>query len=1497
MSKKEYPIPEKPKPSPITKANILSKITYSWENPLFKVGYHRPLEKNDLYLLPPKLTEQYNEKNFYDKWNKTEADKGKGKAGLLKTFIKIFGLKWASSGLLMLFSDTCDTLSPVFLELLLNYLSNKEATEHEAYKGWIYIFCIFGLQIFSTLTANYYINLSSQVGLSVRATLIGIIYRKTLKLSNKSRQIIGDGQIINLISSDTDRLQRLAGSLHYFWCAPIQLIAIVLLLIHSLGYWSLIGFGIFVFVVPFQAVIMKYIIKCRVRTSILTDQRVKKTQEIIGSMRVIKFFGWEESLLNILQTLRQKEIDSNKKGIIISANTHAIFGSIPFISSAATFIAYSAAGNKLTAAKVFSSLAFFNMIRGPITNFPSTVNQIADSYVSVKRLSNLINAKEIGDLPEVDPDSEYAITIKNGQFSWEIVKENEKDEKRKNKKGQNREKILKDKNLADKNLKDKNLTDKNLTDKNLTDKNLTDKNLTDKNLIDKNLIDKNLNYKSLKNKKLKNKNVKGKKLKDKKLNDKTLINDKILKNKISTNLKSKNVKSKNKISESEENTDDGDSINSSETLIYNPPKGIDDGTDKIITKRGNEDEDIKDDEPLESFKLHDINIHIKKNSLTAVVGAVGSGKSSLINAIIGEMKREEGTIVHGGSFSYCSQQAWIQNATVRDNILFGKEYHEEYYKKVIDICALTHDLEIFPDGDMTEIGERGINLSGGQKQRINLARAVYFNSDIILMDDPLSAVDAHVSRTLFDNCIHGALADKTRILVTHQLHVLPRVDYIIVMKGGRIEEQGKYNELVQKNGEFSRLMRTYGGISDSDENLCSSNDDRSSKTKIGSNEINMDISESLSDKRKKEKKQGRSLITKEERATGSVDKKVYKDYLKAAGGITIGILIVIAVIIMQASKLGNDMWLVFWTEDRFKWETNSYIIIYVIWNVLQVFLSIFYSIFMSFNGFRASKKIHRDAISRVIRAPISFFDTTPLGRVINRFSKDQDSLDGTLFTAIQGFINNMASTITTLCFMLYTAPIFSIPLIPLIIFYLFVQNYYISTSREIKRIESLTRSPVFANFTETLQGLSTIRAYNEQERFIKHDQELVDESNRPTFLQFTAQRWLSVRLECIGSFLVLFDGIAGVFLKDRLTPSLLGLSLSYALQVTSSLNGVIRSLNNVEINMNSAERLLYYANEIEMEEQKGLDAPKHWPQQGKIKINNLTMKYAPHLPLVLHNINLDIESSEKVGIVGRTGAGKSSIVMTLFRLVEPEKGSSIKIDDISITDLKLSDLRKNISIIPQDPILFSGTIRFNMDPFDEHTNQEIWEALKNAGLEQTVNELEGKLEAEVHGNGENFSVGQRQLLCLARAIIRNSRILIMDEATASVDIETDAIIQEALRTKFHDVTVLSIAHRLNTIIDYDKILVLSRGEVLEYDTPKNLLFEVNKNDELVPCTSTEFSKLVDETGPVNAALLRQLALNKENKNILKKNEQGEKGKQGKQNKQNEQSNQNIKVKN
>ncbi|KAG4104317.1 P-loop containing nucleoside triphosphate hydrolase protein [Neocallimastix lanati (nom. inval.)] len=1293
FKKKEFPIPDEPQPSPATHANIISKIIFSWEDHLFRIGYSRPIEKNDVYLLDPKLKEERNEERFYQKWDKGLAKKGK--ASVFKILVRMFGPKWCFAGFLKFITDICNNISPLFLELLLDHLSKENIDHKDEYKGWIYIGAIFGLQLFVTICLNNYLKLVFEVGLSVRATIIGIIYRKTLKLSNKAKQTIGDGQIINLVSSDSSRIQQLIHTLHYLWSGPFQLVFILVLLIRSLGVFSLIGFTIFIIVIPLQGTIMKLLSKLRKQTAILTDQRVKKTQEILGSMRVIKFFGWENSFLNIINNLRQKELKRTRKSITLGAITTAIFNVVPFFASALTFIAYSAAGNPLTAAKVFSSLAFFNKLRFPLSMLPNTLSQIPDAYVAMKRLNNLLNAKEIDDLPEVNFNAEDAISIENGQFNWED--------------------------------------------------------------------------------------------------------------------------------------------NKGEVIILND----------------------KEPTPLESFRLYDINIHIKRGSLTAIVGAVGSGKSSLVNAIIGEMKREEGKIVHGGTFSYCSQQAWIQNATVRDNILFGKEYDEKLYEKVIDCCALTHDLEIFTDGDMTEIGERGITLSGGQKQRINLARAVYYDSDIILMDDPLSAVDAHVSRDLFDNCITGALNGKTRILVTHQLHVLPDVDYIIVMKGGRIEEQGEYNELLQRNGEFARLMHTYGGIDETEdgkkdkENELKKKDDRKREDK--------------KDGKKDDKKKGKSLMTQEERAVGSVDTKVYKNYLKAAGGVIIGCLVLLLIVSIQVSKLGTDMWLVYWTEGKFDIALNTYITIYLIFNISQILLTLFYSIFMAMVGIKAAKRIHRDAISRILLAPISFFDTTPLGRIINRFSKDQDSLDSLLFVTMQMFFNNLSNTVTTLGLMLYAVPIFGIALVPLLILYYFIQEIFRRTARELKRLDSITRSPLYANITETMQGLPTIRAYDAQERFIHTNQFLINENNRPQHLLIVAQRWLGIRLECIGALLVLSNGAAGMFLKNHISPSLLGLSLSYALQVTSGLNRLVRDFADVEVHMNSAERLLYYANDIEIENQNGLEPPKNWPSDGKIEIKNLTMKYAPHLPPVLHNVNLDIKSFENIGVVGRTGAGKSSIITTLFRLVDAEAGSSIVIDDIDISSLKLNDLRQRISIIPQDPTLFSGTIRFNMDPFNEHTDQEIWDALENAGLKQAISELENKLESEVRANGENFSVGQRQLLCLARAMVRDSPILVMDEATASVDIETDAIIQKALRTKFSHVTVLTIAHRLNTIIDYDKILVLNKGEVLEYDTPKNLLFETNENGELVPCTTTEFSKLVDETGPVNAALLRQTALDKYNR--------------------------------
>jgi len=1344
-SKKEYPIPEEPQPSPNLKANIISKILFTWQDKLFRVGYHRPLENNDVFLLEPRLLEDRNEERFYKKWDKAVAKKGKG--SVFVTLFKMFGFKLIAMDFLKLFSDIGSNISPLFLELLLDHL-NKD--NEEQYKGWLIVAAIFVTQIFVTISLNNYLRLVFEVAMSIRATLIGVIYRKTLKLSNKARLTIGDGQIINLISSDSNRIQNIVRTLHFLWSGPFQLIFILVMLIRSIGVFALIGFTIFIVVIPLQGMIMKLLAKLRKQTAKLTDQRVKKTQEILGSMRVIKFFGWEISFLDIINALRKKELKRTRKSIYLQAETTAIFNVVPFFASAITFIAYSAAGHPLTAAKVFSSLAFFNKLRLSLNLLPNTLGQIPDAYVAIKRITNLLNAKELDDFPEVDYDHEYAISIENGQFYWETVKPEDK---------------------------------------------------------------------------------KGKKHKHKdKQKDKS---------------KTKEV---NATSEKSSVNTTGDIVDENNTF----------GPAEIIN------EENVETKPMESFRLRDINIHIKRGSLTAIVGTVGSGKSSLVNAIIGEMKREEGKIIHGGSFSYCSQQAWIQNATVKDNILFGKEYNEDMYDKVIDCCCLTHDLEIFQDGDMTEIGERGITLSGGQKQRINLARAVYYNSDIILMDDPLSAVDAHVSRDLFDNCIAGALAGKTRILVTHQLHVLPRVDFIIVMKSGRIEEQGRYDELMQKEGEFSRLMHTYGGVDNSEsEDKGKSSDNESEK------EEKKYESETKKASKLEKKEKGKALMTQEERAVGSIDSKIYMGYLKAAGGIICGILILALIISIQVSKIGTDMWLVFWTDDKFKMTTSSYITVYLIWNLAQVAFTLIYSIYMAAVGIKAAKKIHSDAISRVLKAPISFFDTTPLGRIINRFSKDQDTLDSLLFVSIQNFLSNLSNTLVTLGLMVYTTPIFGVVMIPLLILYYFIQEIYRRTSRELKRIDSLTRSPLYANITETIQGLPTIRAYDAQDRFIKTNQFFIDENNRPQEQLIVAQRWLGIRLEFVGSFLVLFNGVFGMLFKNSISPSLLGLSLSYALQVTGSLNRLVRDFSDAEVNMNSAERLLYYTTDIEIEDQTGLDPPKDWPNKGKIEFKDLTMRYAPHLPPILQNINLDIKSYENIGVVGRTGAGKSSIIMTLFRLVAPEAGSAITIDDVSIMDLKLNELRQRISIIPQDPTLFSGTVRFNMDPFNEHTDEEIWKGLENASMKQAISELDGKLDAEVRTNGENFSVGQRQLLCLARAMIRDSPILVMDEATASVDIETDAIIQQALRTKFDHVTVLTIAHRLNTIIDYDRILVLQKGEVLEFDTPKNLLFETNEQGELVPCTSTEFSKLVDETGTVNAAMLRQSALDKYNRDLEK----------------------------
>ncbi|KAJ3296180.1 hypothetical protein HK104_001918 [Borealophlyctis nickersoniae] len=820
------------------------------------------------------------------------------------------------------------------------------------------------------------------------------------------------------------------------------------------------------------------------------------------------------------------------------------------------------------------------------------------------------------------------------------------------------------------------------------------------------------------------------------------------------------------------------------------------------------------------------------------------------------MKSTKGSVSFSGSLGYCPQQAWIQNASLKENVVFWQPFERERYLMALRDCALEQDLKQLPDGDRTMIGERGINLSGGQKQRVNLARVVYFNSDIVLLDDPLSAVDAHVGRYLFENCILGALKDKTRILVTHQLHFLPKVDIVVVMKDGEVAEFGTYAELMASQGEFSVLMRSHGGVDESSasetESAMETDDEIAAAgvAKAKQDKVNLDrLGQALS----KESK-ARTLMSVEERATGSVDIRVWLSYMRAAGNTTFIMGLLIMLILLQAARIGNDMWLVQWTNKRIpNFPDSGYIGVYFAWGISQSLVTYCFGVFFAFASTRAGRVLHKASITRVLRAPVYFFDTTPLGRIINRFSKDQDSMDTQLSDAFRMFSTTLAGTLATFVLIIYATPLFAAPLAPVLVLYYFAQKIYRAVSRELKRLDSLSRSPLYAHVGETLTGLPTIRAYREQNRFVKQNDAMIDTNNAPYYLLFTAQRWMGIRLETLGGLLVFFAATFGILNRtsETLSTALLGLSMSYALEVTQTINWCIRQFTDTEVAMNSVERIEHYAYKIDVEADAIVPSnrpPPGWPQTGEIEVKDLEMKYAPDLPTVLKGVSFNVRDKEKIGVVGRTGSGKSSLMTALFRLTEPTAGS-ITISGLSTTSIGLRDLRSALAIIPQDPVLFSGSFRTNLDPFSEHTDDELWDALGRANLKgKVVGEKEG-LEASVTEGGENLSVGQRQLLCLARAMLKKPRIIILDEATANIDYETDAIIQRSLREDFADATILTIAHRLNTIIDYDRVMVLDAGVIVEYDSPRALL----------DMEGGRFRAMVEQTGPGNAEMLRSLA--------------------------------------
>ncbi|XP_054155853.1 multidrug resistance-associated protein 1-like [Oppia nitens] len=687
--------------------------------------------------------------------------------------------------------------------------------------------------------------------------------------------------------------------------------------------------------------------------------------------------------------------------------------------------------------------------------------------------------------------------------------------------------------------------------------------------------------------------------------------------------------------------------------------------------------------------LHNINLKVFDGQFVAIVGSVGSGKSSLMSALFGDMdligSNGRVNVRPDISVAYVPQQAWILNCTVKENILFGKPMDRELYNRVLDTCALRQDLLQLSDGDETEIGEKGVNLSGGQKQRISLARAVYSGADLYLLDDPLSAVDSHVAKHIvtkvFDSR-NGILNNKTRLLVTNQLFVLPDVDLIVVIKDGIITSVGTYDNILE-----NRLFLVYG--------IC-----------------------------------------------------------------------------------------------------------------------------------RASKRLHRQLLSSVMHSPMNYFDRTPIGRLMNRFGNDTDVLDRSLLYSINLTIDAFIQLIGIIITISIKTPLFLAPLALVAIIYYIVQFIFIKTSRQLKRLESTTRSPIYSHFGQTLAGVSSIRAYKCIDRFVRESDRRVDINQMCLYPNVVANSWLQIWLTSLSNCLLFFAALFAVLGKGSLTGGDLGLSLSYAMSLTLMLDQFIKTFAQLENNMVSVERIDEYCRlESESDWHRCVDdypLANNWPDRGSVRFESYATRYRIGLDLVLNDIDVDIKPGEKIGIVGRTGAGKSSLTLALFRLIEPAMGR-IVIDGIDIGRLGLHELRSRLTIIPQEPILFSGTIRSNLDPFDQFSDDHLWTVLDKSHLKKFLAASDRGLDWSVAETGDNMSVGQRQLICLARALLRNTRVLILDEATAAVDVETDALIQQTIRQEFRSSTVLTIAHRINTIMDSDRVLVLDSGRVAEFAEPDILL--------------------------------------------------------------------------
>uniref|UniRef100_A0A8C9TP04 ABC-type glutathione-S-conjugate transporter n=1 Tax=Scleropages formosus TaxID=113540 RepID=A0A8C9TP04_SCLFO len=1259
-------------PCPVQDASFLSKILFWW---LVVKGYRKPLQVEDLWSLREEDTSKRIISSVEEEWaldqERAPCESLPPGSKLAEQTLLLWKLKKEQSSGVRLSSTAEMTLAILPLQtttaithnidrtllhsLLLGFMRDEDAP---LWKGYFYASLMFLLSCLQSLFNHQYMYMCFTVGMRVKTAVMGLVYRKTLVINSAARRTCTVGEIVNLVSADTQKLMDFVVYFNAVWMAPIEIALCLFFLWQHLGPSALAGIATVILIFPLNGFIAKKRSKLQEIQMKYMDGRIKLMNEILNGIKFLKFYAWEKAFQNQVLDYREKELKALKKSQILYSISIASFSSSSFLVAFAMFGVYILMDHKnvLDAQKVFVSMALINILKTPLSQLPFAMSTTMQAAVSLKRLGKFLCQDE---------------------------------------------------------------------------------------------------------------------------------------------LKASNV-------------DKG------------PPSP---GT-------------VEPKSPQDNV----VSLHIViRGSLVAVVGHVGSGKSSLLSAMLGEMEKRSGQISVKGSVAYVPQQAWIQNASLRDNIMFGQDRKESWYKQVVEACALTPDLKILPAGDETEIGEKGLNLSGGQKQRVSLARAVYRKADVYLLDDPLSAVDTHVGQHIFDKVVgpKGVLKDKTRILVTHGLSFLPQADLILVMVDGEITEIGSYMDLLGQQGAFADLiLQNMDPMSDPDDDPVEDLGRLTKADRAHTGRVGQLVMRKFSFVGRKKLD---SLILQIPSSTvtmsfcpyciflglSQVKLEMYVEYFQ-----TIGLRFILPIIFLyvfqQAASLSYNYWLSLWADDPVvngtQIDADLKLGVFGALGVAQGVAVFGTTVAISLGGIIASRHLHLDLLNNVLHSPMSFFECTPSGNLLNRFSKEIDAIDCMIPDGLKMMLSYLFKLLEVCIIVLMATPFAMVVILPLTILYAFIQSFYVATSCQLRRLESVSRSPIYTHFNETVQGASVIRAFGEQPRFILEANSRVDHNQTSYFPRFVATRWLAVNLEFLGNILVLAASVLSVMGKDTLSPGIVGLAVSHSLQVTGILSWIVRSWTDVENNIVSVERVKEYADTPKeapwaMED---VSLPASWPHTGAIELQEYGLQYRKGLEWAVKDISLCIQEREKVGIVGRTGAGKSSLALGIFRILEAAKGD-IFIDGVNIAEIGLHDLRSRITIIPQDPVLFSGTLRMNLDPFNSYSDDDVWSALEFAHLKDFVSGLPEKLNYECSEGGENLSLGQRQLLCLARALLRKTKVLVLDEATAAVDLEMDNLIQTTIRSQFEGCTVLTIAHRLNTIMDYTRVIVMDKGHIVEIDSPSGLI--------------------------------------------------------------------------